>query len=142
VLFFFLLAGDAGRGVDEVTLTVHEQLTAAGIPTSDQAAIVAGLRECVQDRSAATDPTTIPPSCQAVSALASAGERANSYNFTRTFGFTLWYAVGMLVLVLIGLFALPRRVRTRDLDAELAPAPADQAGGQEVPSGGTVGSIR
>jgi EmrB/QacA subfamily drug resistance transporter len=142
VLFFGLLAGDAGRGVDEVTPTVHERLTAAGVPTSDQPAIVAGLRQCVQERSAATDPTAIPASCQeSPELLADAGERANSYNVTRTFGLTLWYAVGILVLVRLGLFALPRRVRTRDLDAELAPGGAGQAG-QVVPSGGTVSSSR
>jgi hypothetical protein len=52
--------------------------------------------------------------------LAQAGAQANAYNFARTFGITLWYAAGVLVLVLVGLFALPRRVQARDLDAELS----------------------
>jgi MFS family permease len=137
VLFFAQLDRDSGRGVDEVTPQLQEQLTAAGVPDSDQDGIVAGFRACVRDRSAATDPTEIPASCQAGSPppgapadqlpelLTRAGEQANAYNFSRTFGITLWYAAGVLVVVFLGLFALPRRVRERDLDAELA-TPRDE----------------
>jgi EmrB/QacA subfamily drug resistance transporter len=133
VVFFAQLADDSGRGVDAVTISLRERLTATGVPTSDQDGIIAGFRACVHDRSAATDPTKMPASCQIESAqpgsppadhaqelLTRAGEQANAHNFSRTFSITLWYAVGILIVVFLGLFALPRRVRARDLDAELS----------------------
>ena len=133
VIFFTLLADDSGRGVNAVAPGVHRELGAIGVPASDQDRIVAGLKACVHDRSAATDPTTVPASCRAGSAgphaaqvrqvLDRAGVQANAQNFARTFAATLWYAVGILVAVLLGLFGLPRRVRSRDLDAELATLP-------------------
>jgi hypothetical protein len=52
--------------------------------------------------------------------LTRAGVQANARNFSRTFGITLWYAAGILIVVFLGLFALPRRVRARDLDAGLS----------------------
>jgi hypothetical protein len=131
VLFFGLLADHSGYGVDKVTPGLHQQLTAMNVPAQDQEAIVAGFRTCVHDRSSATDPTKVPASCQvtAVQAgspavnqvqevLVRAGEQANAHNFARTFSITLWYAVGILLVVFLGLFALPRHVQTRDLDAE------------------------
>jgi EmrB/QacA subfamily drug resistance transporter len=133
VLFFGLLADHSGYGVDKVTPRLHQQLTAINVPPQDQDAIVAGFRACVQDRSSATDPTKVPASCQVTAAepgspaakqlqkvLVSAGEQANAYNFARTFSITLWYAVGILLVVFLGLFTLPRHVQARDLDVELS----------------------
>jgi hypothetical protein len=88
----------------------------------------------VHDQSAATDPTTVPASCQIGSAqpapppaqraelqelLTHAGLQANAHNFARTFTATLWYAAGTLVAVFLGLLALPRRARPQDTDAGL-----------------------
>jgi EmrB/QacA subfamily drug resistance transporter len=132
VLFFTQLDNDSGRGVDAATPGLQEQLTAIGIPNSDQDGIIAGFRACVQARSAATNPTETPESCQTgpneagqqsdqlPEVLTSAGEDARAHNFSRTFGITLWYAVGIMIIVFIGLFLLPRQVRARDPDAELA----------------------
>jgi EmrB/QacA subfamily drug resistance transporter len=135
VVFFGLLASGSGHGVTAVTSALRGQLTAAAIPAPGQAAIITGFRACVHDRSAATDPTQVPASCQTSSAapglpaaqqrelqalLTRAGQLANAHNFARTFSATLWYVAGALVAVFLGLFALPRRVRFRDLDAELA----------------------
>jgi len=137
VIFFSLLASGSGHGVTAVTPALRGQLTAAAIPAPGQATIITGFRACVHDRSAATDPTQVPASCQAKAAqsrlpaaqqrelqtlLTRAGLLANAHNFARTFSATLWCVVGALVAVFLGLFALPRRVRFRDLDAELAAA--------------------
>jgi hypothetical protein len=129
VVFFFHLADDSDRGVNAVTASLRQQLSSAGVPSSSQDDIVAGFRACVHDRSAAVDPTEIPASCQVASSppgsgqlqelLTRAGLEANAHNFARTFGITLWYGVAMLIIVFLGLFALPRQVRARDLDAEL-----------------------
>jgi MFS family permease len=130
VVFFALLAGGSGRGVDTVTPDVRHRLEAAGVAPAEQARVIAGFRACVHDRSAAADPTVPPASCRTAEAapervrqvLAGAGAAANAYNFARTFGDTLWYAVGILVVVFLGLFALPRRVRPRDPIADSATA--------------------
>jgi EmrB/QacA subfamily drug resistance transporter len=140
VLFFALVANDSGRGVDTVTPSLQRQLAAAGVPAAYQDDIVAGFRACVHDRSAATDPTKVPASCQLRSGqpgplsadqvqqvLSRAGLQANAQNFARSFSVTLWYAAGILLVVFLGLFALPRRVRARDLDAELSAFDEDHA---------------
>lgn len=44
---------------------------------------------------------------------------AAGINFPRAFSITLWYSVAVLGVFFIGLFALPRQVRLRDLDEEL-----------------------
>ena len=52
-------------------------------------------------------------------------ERAQ--DFIRAFSLTLWYPVGILALFYAGLFMLPRRMRPRDLDAELEAAEPETA---------------
>src|SRR5215475_10975812 len=133
VIFFTLLADNSGQGVDAVTPSLRAELTAAGVPTQAQDGIIAGFETCVHDRSSATDPTKVPPSCQPGPAqpggpppeqvqelLTNAGLQANAHNFAQSFSSTMWYLAGILVLVFLGLFALPRKVKPRDLDAELA----------------------
>jgi hypothetical protein len=133
VIFFTLLASGSGRGVDAVAPGLHQQFTAAGVPARGQDAILAGFRACVHDRSAETDPTKVPASClagktqagpvpaqQIQKLLADAGAQANAHNFARTFSVILLYATGIMIAVFAGLFALPRRVRARNLDAELS----------------------
>jgi EmrB/QacA subfamily drug resistance transporter len=133
VLFFALLAHGSGHGVDKVTPSLERQLAVVRAAGPDQQRIVAGLRACVHDRSAATDPTKVPASCNAVSNVATgtprggqargllllAERRANTHNFARTFSTTLWFAFAILSLVFLAMFTLPKRVHLRDLD-ELA----------------------
>jgi len=99
----------------------------AGVPPPGQSRILARFRACVRERSAATDPTRAPAVCRLPpapappvvrQALARAGLQANAHNFARTFAVVLGYAAGLLVLVGLGMLALPRRMRHRDLDAE------------------------
>jgi hypothetical protein len=130
VLFFAQLDHDSGRGVDKVTPAVQQELTAAGIPAAQQNQIITGFRACVRDRSAATDPTAVPASCRTGATgpqaerlqalLTSSGAQANSHNFARTFALTLQYAVGLLVLVFLGMFFLPRRAEVSALEAEMS----------------------
>jgi hypothetical protein len=132
VLFFALLANDSGHGVNAVTPSLHGKLTSAGVPMSRQGAIIARFRACVHDRSAAADPTKVPASCRSwlhagvgsprpiPAILTRAGQQANAHNFARTFSITLGYTAVILIVVFAGLFALPRRVRMRDLDAQLS----------------------
>src|SRR5262249_13597387 len=64
VVFFGLLDHGSNYGVDQVTPVVQQQLTASGVSAAEQDQIMAGFRACVQDRSAATDPTATPVSCR------------------------------------------------------------------------------
>ncbi|WP_157129433.1 MFS transporter [Nocardia amamiensis] len=119
VVFFTQLAHESDRGVDAVTPALHRQLTADGVPAAARDALVDGFRVCVHDRSAATDPTQVPDSCRArpdappalQRMLTDAGLQANAHNFTRTFGYTLWYGTGTTIAVYLGIFGLPRRIR-------------------------------
>ena len=137
VIFFSLLASGSGHGVNAVTPSLRSQLTAAGIPAPGQATIIAGFRACVHDRSAATDPTAVPASCQTRPAaaglpaaqqqelralLTGAAKLASAHNFARTFSATMWFAAGALVAVFLGLFALPSRVRAPDTGTGLPAA--------------------
>jgi hypothetical protein len=89
---------------------------------------VAGFAACVHDRSAEDDPAVTPASCQpdpvadsAVSrVLAQAGTEANAVNFAETFRYTLFYGAGMLLVVCLGFFALPKeaKLEPRALDDE------------------------
>ena len=129
VVFFAGLASGSAQGTDAVLPSLHRQLATAGVPPPDQGRILARFRACVQERSAATDPTRVPAVCRVTpppapaaagvrQALARAGLQANAHNFARTFAIVLGYAAGLLVLVGLGMLALPRRMRHRDLDAE------------------------
>jgi EmrB/QacA subfamily drug resistance transporter len=55
-------------------------------------------------------------------ATGAAGPGAVAHDFIRAFSLSLWYPVGILAIFFAGLFALPRRARVRDLDAELEAA--------------------
>jgi EmrB/QacA subfamily drug resistance transporter len=140
VLFFGLLASDSARGADAVTPTLQTQLSAVHVPAADQGPILAGFVTCVHDRSAATDPTVMPASCRArlvpgtspaqrqqiQALLNNAGLQANSRNFAQTFSITMWYVGGMLIVVMLGMFALPRKVRIRGLEGELIGLPEEE----------------
>ncbi|TMQ91583.1 MFS transporter [Actinomadura soli] len=131
ILFFGRLDHDSARGVEDVTPALRAELAATGMPAQAQQGVLDGFRTCVRERSAATDPTAIPASCRPPEAAANPqmrelltryGEQANGHNFSRTFSYTLWYGSGMLVVVFLGVFALPRQVKTWELDDALAPA--------------------
>jgi hypothetical protein len=129
VVFFAVLASGSAQGTVAVLPSLHRQLAAAGVPPPDQSRILARFRACVQERSAATDPARVPAVCRVTLArgpatpvvrqtLARAGLQANAHNFARTFAIVLGYAAGLLVLVGLGMLALPRRMRHRDSGAE------------------------
>jgi EmrB/QacA subfamily drug resistance transporter len=122
VVFFGQLAHNADNAAAAVVPSVHQQLSALGMPEAAQADAIAGFRACIQDRSAATDPTAIPASCHAAAPdapavaerlrpiLTTAGLQANAKNFAHTFALTLWYGVALLIAVFAGNFALPNRI--------------------------------
>ncbi|MFD6219326.1 MFS transporter [Nocardia asteroides] len=126
VLFFAALDHGSGRGVEAVTPQLRAELAAEGVPVSVQDQIIAGFGACVRDRSAQDDPTALPASCRMPAdrpggeeisrLLADAGAEANAVNFAETFRYTLFYGMGVLFLVCLGFFALPK-------EAKLEPRP-------------------
>ncbi|MFI7001442.1 MFS transporter [Nocardia sp. NPDC050175] len=135
VVFFTQLDHDSGRGVAAVTPRIRAELAVAGLPLPAQDEILTNFRACVRDRSAEIDPTVVPDSCRAPSGsdevgriVAEAGADANAANFANTFDYTLWYGIGMLLLVCLGFFALPK-------DAKLEPHETDTATADLTPIG-------
>lgn len=145
VLFFGWIDRNADHGVDKTVPALRQELAAAGVPAAARDEVITGFRTCVRERSGASDPTEIPASCRADGGgqgaralqelLTRTGEQANGHNFAGGFAVTLGYAAGMLVLVFLGVFAVPRRIEARDLDAEIGPAdgPVPVGGGSASP---------
>ncbi|MFI7665481.1 MFS transporter [Nocardia sp. NPDC049526] len=120
VFFFTQIDNTSAHGTNAAIPTVQRQLADLNIPATARDRILTQFRACVHDRSAATDPTAIPSSCQPPpgqpfseplqQALTKAGLEANAHNMSRAFAQTLWWAIGILIAVAAGVFALPRRL--------------------------------
>ncbi|MRH93162.1 DHA2 family efflux MFS transporter permease subunit [Nocardia sp. SYP-A9097] len=131
IIFFAQLDHDSARGVDAVAAQTRTELAATGLPGPAQDGILANFRACVQDRSAAVDPSAVPDSCRSTggdatvaATLGAAGKEANAVNFAHTFNYTLTWGIGLMMLVCLGFAALPRDVKLEqhelpDLDDEL-----------------------
>lgn len=120
VVFFSHLQDNADHASDAVVATARHDLTAAGLPPASLDGAIARFRQCVRERSATSDPTAIPVSCQmpqGAPALATklapifadAGREANAHNFSDTFVVTLWYGTGLLTVTGLAMLALPNR---------------------------------
>ena len=64
VLFFTHLDNGSDYGVDQVTPQLRQDLSSVGVPPNQQDVVVSGFRACVRDRSAGSDPTVVPASCE------------------------------------------------------------------------------
>ncbi|AEV81468.1 transporter [Actinoplanes sp. SE50] len=62
-IFFALLPGAVGHHVDTSADRLRATLSTAGVPADAQPAVIAGLRTCLTDRVAETNPDVVPPSC-------------------------------------------------------------------------------
>jgi hypothetical protein len=121
VIFFGVLASGADRASDSVRDALAADLQAASIGEPIQGFVISGFQSCFRDRSAAKDPSEVPPSCQppagftmppaVTAALDTQGQVANQRNFTAAFIHTLWYEIGALLVIFLLTFLLPRHVR-------------------------------
>ncbi|MEV5837060.1 MFS transporter [Nocardia sp. NPDC052112] len=133
VFFFTQLDTSAAHGTAAAIPGLQQRLTDLDIPATAQDQILTQFRACVHDRSAATDPTAVPSSCRPRSGqqssetlrqtLTKAGLEANAHNMSRTFARTLWWAIGILIAVAAGVFALPRRLTSGPAAEASSPAP-------------------
>ncbi|MFD0518728.1 MFS transporter [Paractinoplanes durhamensis] len=120
-IFFALLPGQVASHVDGSDAELRAVLTAAAVPADTQPAVIAGLRDCLRDRTAEDDPDVVPASCQGASEP-SAGVAAYAQEQVRAgFQATTIRTAGVTVLLLIlafGLaFLLPKKARP---DEEMA----------------------
>lgn len=123
VFFFAQLENTSTNGTTAASPALQQQLTNLDIPATAQDQILTQFRACVHDRSAATDPTAVPSSCQPTpgqpfpeplrQALTQAGLEANAHNMSHAFAQTLWWAVGILIAIDAGALALPHRLSSR-----------------------------
>jgi EmrB/QacA subfamily drug resistance transporter len=120
-IFFALLPGQVTSHVDDTSAELRTVLTASGVPADTQPAVIAGLRDCLRDRTAENDPDVVPASCEGAGSpspqiQAYAGEQIRA-------GFqdaTVWSAGVTLILLALAFglaFLLPKKARPEEADA-------------------------
>jgi EmrB/QacA subfamily drug resistance transporter len=114
-IFFAILPGQVVSHVDNSSAEMRTVLSAAGVPSDAQPAVVTGLRDCLRDRTAEDDPDAVPASCQGAGAPA---PEVQAYAGTQVrAGFqdaTIWTTGVTLILLLLAFglsFLLPKKAR-------------------------------
>jgi EmrB/QacA subfamily drug resistance transporter len=121
LVFFGQLSGSAPKSFATVEPQLHNQLTAAHVPASEQTMIIDGVRTCFVDQSRSKDSSVAPASCtrmeqsggdnKLASDITHTALRANTVNFDHAFRWSIVYDLGLLVISGALSFALPRRFR-------------------------------
>jgi hypothetical protein len=133
VVFLSVLPGQADGGVESVTPSIRQELTAASVPAPVQDQILTGYRACAKDRLEEEDPSAVPASCRfgapaGVSPDQAAGiqkvltdhaPEAQAETFSRSYRIGMFFVVGMFLLVTLLMFSLPRYARPQE-DATVA----------------------
>ncbi|GII76504.1 putative actinorhodin transporter [Sphaerisporangium rufum] len=128
-VFFGMIGGGVTGAADDQAPRLRTALAAAQVPAPAQDRLVAGLRACGRDRVVAEDPAEMPASCdrlvaearaaaptpQAAADIARAlndsGRRSVQEGSASAMKSVLWLVDGMLLLVLLISFLLPRHAR-------------------------------
>jgi EmrB/QacA subfamily drug resistance transporter len=127
VIFFGLLGVNASTSSASALPRLRHELTVAGIPASEQAAITVNFQACYSARAHATDPSATPAICaqtmrqiaaspapaQVKAAVVAAVENyavraARLDDFTRSMRTSLWWHVAVFALALVLSARLPR----------------------------------
>jgi EmrB/QacA subfamily drug resistance transporter len=130
LIFFNLLASQAGPSADAVLPRLRADLAAAGTPVAVQDQVVQGFRACAEAAGAANDPSAVPESCRQTppapdgasdarieQAVRSAGEEARRQVFTTAATTTLGYEAGLFGLSFLLAFLLPRKPLQHETEA-------------------------
>ncbi len=117
-LFFALLPGSVTHHVDSSAAQLRTVLVGAGVPAEQEPAVAAGLRACLHDTAAQSDPDVVPASCRAggpqsaeVTAYVHTQVRGG---FADTTIMATGASLGLLVLAFGLSFLLPKRARPED----------------------------
>ncbi|GAB2862529.1 MFS transporter [Actinocorallia aurea] len=117
VVFFGALAGAAADTSRDLAPQLRSDLTAASVSAPSQDQIVAFYEECTsawaESENWSPPPCGTPPAGVAEPAaapvLAAANEEGTGQTFARTFEGSLWWFVGIMALVFLLTFLLPRK---------------------------------
>ena len=123
VIFFGQLSSAAPNSFSSVMPQLRQQLTAAHVRETSQAAIVSGVQACYIEQSRAKDNSVTPDSCkqaknsagsnpQLVAAIKQTALKANAANFDHAFRLSILYTIGLLAVTFAMSFALPRKFKT------------------------------
>ena len=129
VIFLNPLGPQSGRAVDSMTPQVTSQLQVAGVPDALQGPILAGYKQCAQDRASETDPTVTPASCkqappsslspqtaaQVERILEADAPTVQAKAFTHALQIGLYVVVGLALLVTLMMFSLPKKAKPQEV---------------------------
>jgi EmrB/QacA subfamily drug resistance transporter len=118
--FFTPLAPSAAKSADALTPQLRQELVAAGVPADRANTITASFRACTIERYSGTgvgEPTANCATDQSVAQNAQAGEvlskfadRVRAQTFSGAFQVSLFTALGLMILILLLVGALPKRL--------------------------------
>ena len=126
IVFFGVLSSSAASAARDQAPALRTQLAAAGLPTAAVGPAIDGFEQCFVDRSASTDPSAQPPSCQALAgrggsagagaAFSNASTSALSSTFSQAIRWGLAYEVLVFLLAALLVRRLPRHTSVHDED--------------------------
>ncbi|MGW5869062.1 MFS transporter [Streptomyces sp. NPDC055239] len=152
VLFFNLLAGQAGPATDDALPALRSELAKVGVASPGREQIVTNFSACARESGQNTDEREAPARCRAIvpagtvspaqsgpvgKALADAGDASRKNGFSDATAKVLWYEVGIIVLGFFLTFALPKKARAPER-GEAGDAGQEEKSGtaaQEAPTG-------
>lgn len=122
VLFFNLLGSNAFTAAQGVEPQIKNDLSSLHLPDIAEQQITSTFTTCFNDRANQKDPDQVPESCKQASGqvpqpiadkinttLKDAGTQANKDNFLETFKRTLYYQIGLVIVVLALIPLLPKK---------------------------------
>jgi EmrB/QacA subfamily drug resistance transporter len=129
VIFLNPLGPQSGRAVDSLAPQVTSQLQVAGVPDALQGPILAGYKQCAEDRASETDPTVTPASCrqappsslspqtaaQVERILEADAPTVQAKAFTHALQIGLYVVIGLALLVTVMMFSLPKKAKPQEV---------------------------
>jgi MFS family permease len=115
IIFFGLIGHNASQAAGNASPAVAAAARAAGAPASASTRAAAVFEQCFTERARSADPTVTPPGCAvagsppgAARGFQQATADATARTYSSSFAQALWYQVGIYLLVLALVFALPK----------------------------------
>lgn len=145
-IFLGFLGGAADSATKDVTPQLRAGLEKAAVAPAQQGEITASFARCFADRTSAADPTETPKTCDALNSVQSAGAQAaigdaaqdaRRIAFSTALQRTILAQIGLVALVFLLVFLLPRKAQHHEEtfeDEETEAAGAGRTGQVPGPS--------